>query len=181
MKTILFLDLDGTVIETASGETFPTHIGDMKFKDGILNALKRFVLKHDENTNVYIFIVTNQGGINTGYIEEEAFQEKFRFVRKCIHYYTHRCIGDIRLVVDGEYCSSLDKEDNFRKPNTGMLEKLLSRHKLSIGAFDKGVMLMVGDAFMQGGKIMDPDRETAKNFSIDYMDVDEFIAKYNNS
>ena len=35
---VLFCDMDGTLIETASGETFPKGIWDMKFKFDVLDA-----------------------------------------------------------------------------------------------------------------------------------------------
>ena len=53
---VLFCDMDGTLIETVSGETFPKGIWDMKFKFDVLDAIKN--LNPEE-----IFIVTNQGGI----------------------------------------------------------------------------------------------------------------------
>jgi hypothetical protein len=95
---------------------------DIQKKDGFLNALKRFVLKNDGD--IYVFIVTNQGGINMGYVEETACREKLRFVCKCIYYYMYQCIDEIHLVMNGRFCPSLDKVDNCRKPNTGMLEQL---------------------------------------------------------
>lgn len=49
---VLFCDMDGTLIETASGETFPKGIWDMKFKFDVLDAIKNL------NPKV-IFIVTN--------------------------------------------------------------------------------------------------------------------------
>lgn len=52
---VLFCDMDGTLIETASGETFPKGIWDMKFKFDVLDAIKNLNPKA-------IFIVTNQGG-----------------------------------------------------------------------------------------------------------------------
>lgn len=38
---ILFCDLDGTLIETLSGKTFPKGIWDMKFKFDVLDAIKK--------------------------------------------------------------------------------------------------------------------------------------------
>lgn len=37
---VLFCDMDGTLIETVSGETFPKGIWDMKFKFDVLDAIK---------------------------------------------------------------------------------------------------------------------------------------------
>ena len=53
---VLFADLDGTLIETISGETFPKGIWDMQIKFDVLNAIK-------ELNPEYILIVSNQGGI----------------------------------------------------------------------------------------------------------------------
>lgn len=60
---VLFCDMDGTLIETASGETFPKGIWDMKFKFDVLDAIKNLNPKE-------IFIVTNQGGIEKGLLPE---------------------------------------------------------------------------------------------------------------
>lgn len=49
---VLFCDMDGTLIETVSGETFPKGIWDMKFKFDVLDAIKNLNPKA-------IFIVTN--------------------------------------------------------------------------------------------------------------------------
>jgi histidinol phosphatase-like enzyme len=45
-KQLLFADLDGTLIETVSGKTFPKGIWDMKFKFDVLEAINKVVLKH---------------------------------------------------------------------------------------------------------------------------------------
>mgnify|MGYP002859771067 CR=1 FL=1 len=58
---VLFSDLDGTLIDTLSGETFPKGIWDMKLKFDVIEAIKK--LDPD-----YVFIVTNQGGIEKGFM-----------------------------------------------------------------------------------------------------------------
>ena len=55
-KKIIFCDLDGTLIETISGETFPKGVWDMRITLDVLDAIKKLNPK-------YIFIVSNQGGI----------------------------------------------------------------------------------------------------------------------
>ena len=52
---ILFADLDGTLIDTVSGNTFPKGIWDMRIKFDVLDAIKK--LAPD-----YILIASNQGG-----------------------------------------------------------------------------------------------------------------------
>ena len=41
-EKLLLLDLDGTLIETVTGHTFPKGCWDMKFKEGILDAIKNY-------------------------------------------------------------------------------------------------------------------------------------------
>ena len=53
---ILFADLDGTLITTASGKTFPEGIWDMKLRFDVLDAIKKL-------SPEFVCIVTNQGGI----------------------------------------------------------------------------------------------------------------------
>ena len=60
---VLFADLDGTLIETASGKTFPEGIWDMKIKFDVLDAIKK--LAPD-----CVFIVSNQGGVEKGFVDE---------------------------------------------------------------------------------------------------------------
>lgn len=38
--------------------------------------------------------------------------------------------------------------------------------------------LMIGDASGLEGQFSDSDKRTAENFSIDYMDVNEFVKRY---
>ena len=57
-KKILFIDLDGTLIHTASGKTFPEGVWDMKFDFEVLDKIKEYGFKA-------ICIITNQGGIET--------------------------------------------------------------------------------------------------------------------
>lgn len=59
-KNIIFFDLDGTLIDTISGETFPKGIWDMKIKFDVLDAIKKLNPK-------CILIVSNQGGIFFNY------------------------------------------------------------------------------------------------------------------
>lgn len=53
---LLITDLDGTLIETLSGDTFPKGIWDMKLKLYVFEAIKNYA--PDD-----ILIISNQGGI----------------------------------------------------------------------------------------------------------------------
>lgn len=40
--------------------------------------------------------------------------------------------------------------------------------------------MMIGDASGKEGQFSDSDKKTAENFGCEYMDVDDFVYKYNN-
>ena len=158
---VIFADLDGTLTETISGETFPKGIWDMKIKFDVLDAIKKL-------NPEYIFIVTNQGGIESGFVDEYNFCAKLHYVVDAISEYCGcKCCG--------RYCGTNDKSNPYRKPNTKMLENFL---KYDVGDdFDdiKSASLMIGDASGKEGQFSDSDRKTAENFGIDYMDVNDLI------
>jgi DNA 3'-phosphatase len=171
-RKVLFLDLDGTVIETVSGKTFPFFIGDMKFKEGMLEAILNFVKK---NRTEYIFIVTNQGGIAHRLVTASHARSKCSFVCECITDFILRSGYSDQLLVEYYLCAD-DKNSKYRKPDTGMLEQAVTVHIPYDMAKDK--MFMVGDASGLEGQFSDSDKKTAENFGIDYMDVSEFITFY---
>lgn len=166
-KKYLFIDLDGTLIDTISKSPFPKGSWDMKLNFDTLKAIKNYAPEK-------LFIVTNQGGIEKGLVDESRFTIKLLYIRNCIADYCQ-----IRKsYIDMEYCPFNDKTCSKRKPNVGMLEHLL--HNNVGDDFDaiKPDILMVGDASGLPGQFSDSDKQTAINFGIDYMDVGEFIAKY---
>lgn len=158
---VLICDLDGTLIETKSGRTFPVDIYDWKFKKGIREAVQKYNPK-------YLFIVTNQGGIEKGYVKELELIYKLTIIRERI-----RFTWGIPNV-DFAYCESTDPNNPFRKPNIGMIEYF--RHDYANGNdFDKRNALMIGDASGLSGQFSDIDLQTARNAGIRYADVNDFI------
>ena len=158
-KKVIFCDLDGTLIETISGETFPKGIWDMKFRFDVLDAIKKL-------NPEYVLIVSNQGGIESGFIDGNNFRRKSEYITRAIKEY---CGCECRAM----YCETNDKLDTYRKPNTGMLYSLLE----NVDDLDyvKSVSLMIGDASGKEGQFSDSDKKTAENFGIDYMDVNDFV------
>ena len=73
------------------------------------------------------------------------------------------------------YCTSNDKSDIYRKPNTGMFERLTESYVGDDFDYIKSVSLMIGDASGKEGQFSDSDKKCAENFGIDYLDVDDFI------
>ena len=69
---VLFADLDGTLIEMISGNTFPKGIWDMRVRFDVLDAIKK--LAPD-----YTFIVTNQGGIEKGFVNQQNLEKPRNF------------------------------------------------------------------------------------------------------
>jgi DNA 3'-phosphatase len=163
--------MDGTIIETASGKTFPMFLGDMKFKEGILEAIAKFVKTDGVE---YVFIVTNQGGIDAGFVTSGDMRTKCSFICDCIADFIRRSGYDKPVFIAYRFCSSEDVNDECRKPNTGMLKHII-RDSASVSV-PKDEMIMVGDASGLEGQFSDSDKKTAENFGIDYLDVDEFIA-----
>lgn len=166
---VLFCDLDGTLIETLSGKIFPKGIWDMKFKFDVLDAIKNLAPE-------YIFIVTNQGGIEKGFVNKRNFEFKMEYILRSIKEY------GINSFIEYNYCPFNDKDNKYRKPNIGMLSSLCERYIASKKPIPKIAnidCLMIGDASGLEGQFSDSDKKTAENFGIDYLDVNDFIKEYN--
>ena len=160
-KTILFCDLDGTLINTISGKTFPIGIWDMKIRFDVLDVIKALHPK-------YVFIVSNQGGIEKGYVDRSNFIVKSEYIARSISEYCDcECYA--------KYCDINDKSYPYRKPNTGMLEYILKRYIGDDFECVKQKSLMIGDASGKKGQFSNSDKKTAENFGIDYMDVEDFV------
>lgn len=163
-KEILFIDLDGTLIKTISGKTFPEDITDFRIQLPVLDKIK------EKLPNLrYFYIVSNQGGIGK-FISEADFKTKIGAISDLCFYYLNE--RKLLMYYDYIYCASNDKNDPNRKPNTGMLEKLCYDHNLS---YNKKEMIMIGDASGKPGDFSDSDKKCAENFGIDYIDVRDFL------
>ena len=163
---VLFADLDGTLIETASGKTFPEGMWDMKIKFDVLDAIKK--LAPD-----CVFIVSNQGGVEKGFVDEFSISCKCLYISRVVKEYCN-----IGCVVRAKQCISNNKTDKYRKPNTGMLESFFDEYMDKFD-FDKDDALMIGDASGLEGQFSDSDKKTAENFGIDYLDVEDFVGMMN--
>ena len=160
-KNIIFCDLDGTLIETISGETFPKGIWDMKLRFDVLDAIKK-------QKPEYVLIVSNQGGIESGFVDAQKFETKLSYIIKAIDEY---CDCECYAM----YCDTNNESDPYRKPNTKMLKTLLDDCVGDDVDYIKQESLMIGDASGKEGQFSDSDKKTAENFGIDYMDVDDFV------
>lgn len=165
-KRIIFIDLDGTLIDTVSGKTFPEGVWDMKLKMEVFEQLKKL---HPQA----VLIASNQGGIELGYVHPAMFQPKFIYVIASLQSF----IG-INTFVAGQYCASNDPSCPDRKPNPGMLEKMYQEFCSQNGfTITKEECLMIGDSYTTSeGRFIDNDSKVAEAFGCDYLDVKDFIA-----
>ena len=158
---VIFSDLDGTLINTVSGETFPKGIWDMQIRFEVLDKIK-------EVKPEYLLIVSNQGGIESGFVDDHDFRVKSEYITRAIREYCNcKCYA--------MYCTTNNKSDSHRKPNVGMLESLLEKYVGDDFDYIKQKSLMIGDASGKEGQFSDSDKKTAENFGIDYMDVEDFV------
>lgn len=103
----LFLDRDG-VLNHEKKEEYIRNRGEFKFYDGVLEALKIF-----NNLFGKIVIVTNQRGVGKQLMTEEDLQD--------IHAYMQEQILQTGGRIDKiYYCTSMDNNSPYRKPNPGM-------------------------------------------------------------
>ena len=161
---VIFSDLDGTLIETISGKTFPKGIWDMKIRFDVLDKIKEIKPK-------CLLIVTNQGGIEKGFVNRQNFEFKMEYLCRSMKEY-------IEIPVEYSYCEKNDPTYKYRKPNAGMLNTLIYK-MMNRGIIENGTetdkMLMIGDASGKEGQFSDSDKKTAENYGIDYMDVNDFV------
>ena len=157
MKKVLFLDFDGTLVTTVSGKTFPENALDMKLVPGIMEAIHEFVRREGAE---FIFCVSNQGGIEKGFVDREETHRKIGLVMAMIETRVrdmpHMQMADFKI------CESNDP----RNP--------MNRYVMA----DRKECLMVGDASGKPGDFSDSDKVCAENFGCDYMDVNDFIREY---
>ena len=171
---ILFADLDGTLITTSSGKTFPEDCSDFRIRLDVLDRIRKM------DGLRFLFIVTNQGGIPK-FVSRKDFEAKIFAINTFVQGYLNTDSGfvmnDGDIEVNFAFCDSMDKECPNRKPNTGMLEHFINSNlRFARPCYrDKANMLMIGDASGKPGQFSDSDKKCAENFGIDYMDIEDFI------
>ena len=169
-KKIVFIDLDSTLIETKTGYPFPKDILDFNPKQKTWEALREWASNKD---SCCVFIISNQGGIETrSSSKEEYIKAKLIYISCALKEYLERYGKCTNVGVDFEYCPSNKKDNPDRKPNTGMLDKIFVKYPL-LSEIQKSEMVMIGDASGKPGDFSDSDLQCAKNYSIDYIDVDD--------
>lgn len=164
-KKVIFIDLDGTLINTKSGATFPKGIWDMNLNMDVLDQLKKL-------KPLAIMIATNQGGISLGIVDQRMFEHKLLYVLASVQEY----VGHFTFCA-ARYCPSNDQNDPMRKPSAGMLTTMAEEFGLQLGReITTDECIMIGDASGGTGQFSDTDKLVAERFGCDYMDVKDFVA-----
>lgn len=157
----MFLDLDGTLIDTVSGKTFAEDVTDFRIRLGVLNKIRDMVRG---GVLCGVAIVTNQGGIPE-HVERIGFEAKLCAIERFVELYCG-------VETFSYYCDSMDALHPRRKPNSGMLEDIHDMYFPQVQPYE---MLMVGDASGLDGNFSDSDKRCAENYGIAYMDINQFL------
>lgn len=155
---VIFIDFDGTLVDTLSGDDFPRCISDIKIKWEVWNVLRDWASKKEGPA--YIFIVSNQAGISEGLVNEDLWLTKVNYIATSLYEY-------IGFKCKVKYMYARSSNSNLYKPNTGMLKELTKNLSIS-----KSKMLMIGDSSGKPDDFSDADKGVAINFGIDFLDVD---------
>lgn len=147
----VFIDLDNTLITTKSGKKFPIHSEDWKFIPETLDAIQYY------NKNGYrVIILSNQPGIEEGYVIENAFISKVEKICKVLE-------KELKFPPQSISYSYCPKIDNFhRMPNTGMIHELALDYELKTNQ-----CTILGSSF--------DTLVLASNLNIPYLSITEII------
>lgn len=184
MNKALFIDLDGTIRETISGDKFINNPQDQQLISGVEEAIKRY-------ENYLIFGITNQGGVAYGFksikdtiIEQQITLDlvpQMRLILFCPDkegkelYMVSRDNRGVKIDFEAQskpcpeaeyfgeesYPLAIPDYDSFRKPGIGMIQYLLDTFTINLEE-----SLMVGD--------LESDRECAVKAGCEFMWADEW-------
>ncbi|RKD27554.1 D-glycero-D-manno-heptose 1,7-bisphosphate phosphatase [Caminicella sporogenes DSM 14501] len=125
MKKAVFLDRDGVINDNSIPVNKPE---DLKIYPWTSEAISKL-----NKAGYYVFVITNQGGIEMGYFTENDL--------KNIH---NKMIKEINLgggiIDDIEYCPHFKTKCECRKPSSGMIIKLAKKYNIKLSQ-----SYMIGD------------------------------------
>lgn len=150
---ILFIDLDGTIIETVSGDTFPRDYNDWKLKP---NTVKEIIKK--KNLGYLVILVTNQAGMQFGKVQIKPFTNKLNSIQ--------RKVG----VEFDEIFIARTNRSPYRKPEYKALLANLKAKGISV---DRESSLMIGDAGGRDTDFSDSDKMFAEGMNITFVHVND--------
>lgn len=166
MKKLLILDLDHTIRKPLTNSTFITHPTDQQLISEALSPLL-----HYQAEGWVMVGATNQAGVSSGFKTLQQAIEEQRYTIWLLEELDIK-LSEILLCPDfeGQLCYSVTSrewktklktylEQNFRKPNTGMVEILTHAYK-------PDSVMFVGD--------METDRECANMANVPFMWAKDF-------
>lgn len=148
---IAFFDADSTLRVAKSGSPTADHAGDVKLLPGVVGKIKAMADK-----GYLIAIVSNQAGVQYGYINHGIAQAALRN--------TAKLLADAGAPV--HYFDYAARKDGNRKPNATMGQRLASKIAKRYGKqIDWRSSIMVGDAGYKRGVDTRPDGKPGDDFS----------------
>ncbi len=146
----LLLDVDGTIRKTVSGEIYPRTPDDIELLPNRREVLSRWI-----DDDYLLFFVSNQSGVASGKLDQEAVKACFdRTVELLDLPIAEICFCPHPAFPVGCFC---------RKPMPGQAAYLMRKYQLS-----QEHLVMVGD--------MDSDEAFATSMGVRYFDANDFFA-----
>ncbi|UZW15819.1 HAD family hydrolase [Clostridium pasteurianum] len=133
LNKALFLDRDGVINDNKRPINNPE---DFKLYDGVTEALRRA-----EGNGFEIFVVTNQGGIELGYMTVDELNKIHDKMIELLKPYCH--IKEIK------FCPDYHKDTGCRKPSPKMILDLAEKYDIDLG---KSYMIGDRDTDIEAGK-----------------------------
>ncbi|KAK7532386.1 polynucleotide kinase 3 phosphatase-domain-containing protein [Phyllosticta citribraziliensis] len=175
-RRVAIFDLDGTLINPASGNKFGRDASDWKWwNTGVPTTLREL---HDKG--YLVAIVSNQSGIN---LNSNAASKAPKADNKRLETFKTKLEAILSQLDLPISIYAATTKDEFRKPRPGMWRQLLDRNDLGApDAVDMAESFFVGDAggrsSTSGGKNKDfscSDRDFAANVGIPYSTPEEYF------
>jgi len=157
-KKVASFDLDGTLVNTKGGHTFAKHADDfVHFNDRVKPKL---IELHESGHRLVIF--SNQNGIQKAITGVKANATKSRI---------NKFIKSVGVPMEA-FCAT--QKDAFRKPDTGMWERLVSA---TSGDFKPVAAdsIFVGDAAGRPRDFSDSDAKFAKAVGLTFYTPEDFF------
>jgi D-glycero-D-manno-heptose 1,7-bisphosphate phosphatase len=151
-KLILF-DIDGTLVETASGETFRKSADDWKYLPGRVEKCKQLW-----QSGVKVALVSNQGGVAFGLLDPHEIRHELTKTAEGVHAaYVAMCFSHPKAKIE-----QFREDSSRRKPGPGMLLEAIEA-----SGEKKQDVLMVGDR--------SEDEQAAQSAGVAFMWADEYF------
>jgi bifunctional polynucleotide phosphatase/kinase len=154
-------DMDGTLIKTKSGKTFPTSYKDWKFAfDNVKEVLQQL---HKDNYKIVIF--TNQAGVSLNRTDIDEITKKIKKIKK-----------KLNIPLDALIATH---KDYYRKPFTGMWDFWKKNQKKHGYTINKKESFYCGDAagrkYKKGKDFSSSDKFFAYNIKLTFYTPEKYF------